>query len=74
MNLKTKLGGAAGILFIGVFYIFAFCMVDDVEEKTIPIEYYYSAETQAFEKDFVSGGAVDEKSESETVKSEEVRE
>lgn len=53
MNLKTKLGGAAGILFIGVFYMFAFCMVDDVEEKTIPIEYYYSTETQAFEKDIV---------------------
>lgn len=51
MNLKAKLGGAAGILFIGVFYIFAFCMVEDVEEKTFPIEYYYSAETQAFERD-----------------------
>ncbi|MDE6709742.1 MAG: hypothetical protein K2J76_04555, partial [Oscillospiraceae bacterium] len=76
MNLKTKLGGAVGILFIGVFYMFAFCMVDDVEEKTIPIEYYYSAEyseTGAFEQDFVSGGAVDDKSETETVKSEEVR-
>lgn len=72
MNLKTKLGGAAGILFIGVFYIFAFCMVDNVEEKTIPMEYYYSAETQAFEQDILSGG--DEKSETETAKSEKVRE
>ena len=72
MNLKTKLGGAAGILFIGVFYMFAFCMVDDVEEKTIPIEYYYSAETQAFERDVLS--ADEEKSETETSKSEEVRE
>ena len=72
MNLKTKLGGAAGILFIGVFYMFAFCMVDDVEEKTIPIEYYYSAETQAFERDILS--ADEEKSETETSKSEEVRE
>ena len=77
MNLRTKLGGAVGILFIGVFYMFAFCMVDDVEEKTIPIEYYYSAEyseTEAFEKDFVSGGADEEKSGTETVKREEARE
>ncbi len=66
MNLKTKLGGAVGILFVGVFYMFAFCMVDDVEEKTIPIEYYYSAEyseTGAFEKDFASDGADEEKPE-----------
>lgn len=74
MNLKTKLGGAAGILFIGVFYIFAFCMVDNVEEKTIPIEYYYSAETQAFEQDILSGGADEERSGNETVKSDKVRE
>lgn len=74
MNLKAKLGGAAGILFIGVFYIFAFCMVDDVEEKTIPIEYYYSAETQAFERDMLSDGADEEKQETEAVKSREVRE
>ena len=74
MNLKTKLGGAVGILFVGVFYMFAFCMVDDVEEKTIPIEYYYSAETQAFEKDFVSGGADEEKPVTEATVSEKVRE
>ncbi|MDE7288594.1 MAG: hypothetical protein K2N71_03695 [Oscillospiraceae bacterium] len=74
MNLRTKLGGAAGILFIGVFYMFAFCMVDNVEEKTIPMEYYYSAETQAFEQDIALGGAGEEKSETETVKNEKVRE
>ena len=55
-----------------MFYMFAFCMVDDVEEKTIPIEYYYSAETQAFERDILSGG--EETSETGTVKSDKVRE
>lgn len=70
MNLRTKLGGAVGILFIGVFYMFAFCMVDDVEEKTIPMEYYYSAETQAFEQDIPAGGM----SENGTAVSGEVRE
>lgn len=75
MNLRAKLGGAAGILFIGVFYMFAFCMVDDVEEKTIPIEYYYSAETQAFEKETVPIDVEDEeKPETEAVKSAEVHE
>lgn len=69
MNLRTKLGGAAGILFIGVFYMFAFCMVDNVEEKTIPIEYYYSTETQAFEQDIVPA-----EEEAEAVKNEEVPE
>lgn len=85
MNLKAKLGGAAGILFIGVFYMFAFCMVDDVEEKTIPIEYYYNAETQAFEqaveqvpveqvsgRDTAAGGADEEKPVTTADKSEEV--
>lgn len=67
MNLKAKLGGAAGILFIGVFYIFAFCMVNDVEEKTIPIEYYYSAETQAFEQDIVSAAENEEKNVTEKI-------
>lgn len=70
MNLKTKLGGAAGILFIGVFYMFAFCMVSDVEEKTIPIEYYYSTETQAFEQDIPP--AAEETSVTEAAKTEKV--
>lgn len=74
MNLKAKLGGAAGILFIGVFYMFAFCMVDDVEDKTIPIEYYYSAETQAFEKETVPVEEDEEKPVTEAAKSEEVPE
>lgn len=71
MNLKMKLGGAAGILFIGVFYIFAFCMVDDVEENVIPIEYYYSAETQAFEKEAIPD-VTEETSVTTAVKREEI--
>lgn len=71
MNLRTKLGGAVGILFIGVFYMFAFCMVDDVEEKTIPIEYYYNAETQAFEQGIALDG---ENSETEAAESDKVHE
>lgn len=74
MNLKTKLGGAAGILFIGVFYIFAFCMVDNVEEKTIPMEYYYNAETQAFEQDIVPETEDVKITETETVKNEKTAE
>lgn len=71
MNLRTKLGGAAGILFIGVFYMFAFCMVDNVEENSIPIEYYLASETQIFEKDMALS---EENPVTETEKSVEVPE
>ena len=47
MNLKGTLGGIAVMLALGIFYIFAFCMVEDVEAEDISAEYYYSMETEA---------------------------
>lgn len=41
MNLKGTLGGIAVLLAVGVFYTFAFCMVEDVDASAISEEYYY---------------------------------
>lgn len=50
MKLKGTLGGIAIMLMMGVFYVFAFCMVEDVEAEEISAEYYYT-EMNAFETD-----------------------
>ena len=41
MNLKGTLGGITVMLAVGVFYTFAFCMVEDVDASSISGEYYY---------------------------------
>ncbi|MDE6764456.1 MAG: SpoIID/LytB domain-containing protein [Oscillospiraceae bacterium] len=41
MNLKGTLGGIAVMLAVGVFYTFAFCIVEDVDANSISEEYYY---------------------------------
>lgn len=47
MKFRTTLGGIAALMTVGVFYTFAFCMVEDVDESAISVDYYYSTETEA---------------------------
>ncbi len=49
MKLKGALGGIALMMALGVFYTFAFIMVEDVDDNIISAEYYYSTETEAAE-------------------------
>lgn len=46
MKLRSILSGITALLLVGVFYTFAFCMVEDVDENAISMEYYYSTETE----------------------------
>ena len=45
MKLRSVLSGIAALLLVGVFYSFAFCMVKDVNDAPISMDYYYSTET-----------------------------
>lgn len=47
MKMKGTLGCIAAMAAVGVFYSFAFCMVEDVDENIISEEYFYSEETSA---------------------------
>lgn len=47
MKLRSILSGITALMLVGVFYTFAFCMVEDVDENAISMEYYYSTETEA---------------------------
>ncbi len=48
MNSRRNiLSGIAALLMVGTFYSFAFCMVEDVDDQAVPMEYYYSTETDA---------------------------
>ena len=49
MKLGSTLSGITALLMVGVFYTFAFCMVEDVDENAISVEYYYSTETESAE-------------------------
>lgn len=53
MKSRNILGGITALLFMGVFYIFAFSMVGSVEDMSLPPEYYdvENAETEPFEAD-----------------------
>ena len=42
MKLKRILNGIAALLSVGMFYTFAFCMVQDVQEEDIAAEYHYT--------------------------------
>lgn len=46
MKLRSTLGSVTALLLVGVFYTFAFCMIEDVDENAISVEYYYSTETE----------------------------
>ena len=41
MKLDATLGGIAALMLAGVFYTFAFCMVENVDEDIISPEFYY---------------------------------
>ncbi len=49
MKLKNTLAAVTAMLAVGVFYTFAFCIVEDVEENEISAEYYYYTETDITE-------------------------
>lgn len=53
MKSRNILGGITALLFMGVFYIFAFSMVGSVEDMSMPPEYYdvENSETEPFETD-----------------------
>lgn len=44
MNTGLKLGGVAALLLAGVFYTFALCIVEDVDENVVMPEYLYAGE------------------------------
>ncbi|MBQ5333036.1 MAG: SpoIID/LytB domain-containing protein [Oscillospiraceae bacterium] len=46
MKLRAILNGIAALCAIGVFYTFAFCMVDNVDDAEISKEYYYNTATE----------------------------
>lgn len=47
MNKRTVLSGIASLLLVAGFYTFTFCLVGDVDDEPIPMELYYSTETNA---------------------------
>lgn len=51
MKKSTVLSGIASLLLVAGFYSFAFCVVEDVEEEPISMDFYYSTETDAAGKD-----------------------
>lgn len=47
MKIRSVLSGITALLLVGTFYSFAFCMVEDVDDAPISMDYYYSTETDA---------------------------
>lgn len=47
MKKSTVLSGIASLLLVAGFYTFAFCLVEDVDEEPISMDFYYSTETNA---------------------------
>lgn len=47
MKKSTVLSGIASLLLVAGFYTFAFCLVEDVDEEPISMDFYYSTETDA---------------------------
>lgn len=54
MNTGLKLGGAAILLLAGVFYTFALCIVEDVDENVVMPEYLYAGEVYPDETEAVT--------------------
>lgn len=46
MKIRSVLSGITALLLVGTFYSFAFCMVEDVDDSPISMDYYYSTETE----------------------------
>ena len=53
MNTGLKLGGIAALLLAGVFYTFAICVVEDVDEDVVMPEYMYVGKSYPDEPDIV---------------------
>ncbi|MBP0957799.1 MAG: SpoIID/LytB domain-containing protein [Oscillospiraceae bacterium] len=51
MKLRAVLNGIAALCAIGVFYTFAFCMVDDASDSEISKEYYFNTATEPTEEE-----------------------
>lgn len=47
MKKSTILSGIMSLLLVAGFYTFAFCLVEDVDEQPISMDFYYSTETDA---------------------------
>lgn len=47
MKKSTVLSGIASLLLVAGFYTFAFCLVEDVDEEPLSMDFYYSTETDA---------------------------
>ena len=47
MKMRNTLSGIAALLLVGVFYSFAFCVVEDIDDEPISMDFYYSTETDA---------------------------
>lgn len=47
MKMRNTLSGIAALLLVGVFYSFAFCVVEDIDDAPISMDFYYSTETDA---------------------------
>ena len=57
MKLSLTLGGVAALMLAGVFYTFAFCMVEDVDDGIVAPEYYYiEPEEDIFHGEMVTDG------------------
>lgn len=54
MKLRSVLNGLAALTAVGVFYTFAFCMVDEVDDAEISQEYYYNTATQTVTEETVT--------------------
>ncbi len=46
MNIRTILSGVTALLLVGVFYTFSFCVIEDVDDEAISIDYYYATEPE----------------------------
>lgn len=76
MNTGLKLGGVAILLLAGVFYTFALCIVEDVDENVVMPEYLYAGEVFPDETEVVTAEeeAVPEiKTENETAKPQAIK-
>ena len=74
MKIRTILSGITALLLVGTFYSFAFCMVEDVDDEPISMDYYYSTETDAAtgeELGEATSAAVTEAKETEKVQEQE---
>ena len=46
MNIRTILSGVTALLLVGVFYTFSFCVIEEVDDASISIDYYYATDPE----------------------------